>query len=74
MNWGEGISAAISIVGVVFTAGVWFAGVKDLRATVGRHDVDLYHGDSRKPGLTTRMENVEERVETWVRQPRINRL
>lgn len=32
----------------------------DLRRTVGQHDKDLYRGDQRKPGLTTRMEQMEE--------------
>ena len=31
-------------------------------AMVRRHDQDLYHGDQRAPGLTTRMEGIEVRV------------
>jgi hypothetical protein len=35
-----------------------------LARKVDRHDSDLYHGDARKPGITTRMEDVEGRVDT----------
>lgn len=35
-----------------------------LAETVEQHDQDLYRGDSRKPGLTTRMELVENDLAT----------
>lgn len=55
--------AMVTAVGAVFSAGVHVAGQRGLREKVQRHDKDLYHGDARKPGLTTRMERVEGAIE-----------
>jgi hypothetical protein len=33
--------------------------------TVKKHDEDLYHGDARKAGITTRMEQVEDRMDSF---------
>jgi hypothetical protein len=59
----EWVSAAIAGAGALVSVGAHLQTLRTVNGRVDKHDQDLYHGDARKPGLTTRMEKAEGDIE-----------